>query len=58
MKALVQEHFDLIYLFVILCVLLGLFWFKPDLTKEWVAGIIGAILMRIRPGGNGNGGTK
>ena len=53
MKELIREHFDLIYLLVILCVLLGIFWFKPEITKEWIAGILGAILMRIRPSGNG-----
>jgi phosphotransferase system glucose/maltose/N-acetylglucosamine-specific IIC component len=52
MKHLIEVHFDLLYLFVIFCVLIGVFWFKPEATKEWVAGVIGAILMRIRPQGN------
>jgi hypothetical protein len=45
-----REHFELLYLLVILSILLAIYYSKPDLTKEWVAMVIGAILMRVRAG--------
>lgn len=52
MKALINEHFDLLYSLLILLVLLGFYYSKLD-VKEWISLVLGAIIMRIRPQGNG-----
>ncbi len=63
MMEFLHDQFDKLFLLVVFGAVLFFCWHKPDLAKEWVGMVIGAILMlltgRVRPGNGGaNGETK